>query len=210
VLALAAAAFAQRGTAPRISPAEYPVHAVDGTTGIGAEYMVHSFSRGDLTYLAKDYLVVEAALFPPKDQSLEVRYADFILRINGRKQVLLPQPAEMVAMSLSHPDWRTEPHLEMAGGLGDHTLIYGAPPPSRVPNDPRPQGPPLPRVPQDDPSGIDHPAPMRPEELVVEAALPEGIRNRAVSGFLYFAYTGRPAAIKTLELIYKSAVLKLK
>jgi hypothetical protein len=213
ILAAAVAAFAQDGTTPKASPADYPVHGTSGGTGIGTEYMVHSFSRGEASYLAKDYLVVEVALFPAEGQPIELRNADFLLRINGRKQELLPQPAEMVAASLAHPEWRTaDPHVELEGGVGNHTAVYGAPIPSRqpYPTDPRTQQPPIPQAPKDDPSGIEHTPPVRAEVLLVEVALPQGAQKWPVSGFLYFPYTGRPASIKSLELIYGSAVLKLK
>lgn len=51
---------------------------------------------------------------------------------------------------------------------------------------------------------------MKPEELVVQTALPEGSRRGPVSGYLYFAYKGKTASIKTLELLYEDAVLRLR
>src|SRR5271169_6578688 len=74
-----------QGTQTKPKAKDYEVHASTRTADIGAEYMVHSFSRGDRAYLAKDYLVVEVALFPPKGETIEVQNANFSLRINGRK-----------------------------------------------------------------------------------------------------------------------------
>src|SRR5579872_2770761 len=104
ILSLATVAFAQPGTEPKPSAADYPVHAMDGETGIGAEYTVHSFSHGEAYYIAKDYLVVEVALFPAAGKTIDVHAIEFSLRINGRKQALIPGSPEMVAASLSHPE----------------------------------------------------------------------------------------------------------
>jgi hypothetical protein len=36
------------------------------------------------------------------------------------------------------------------------------------------------------------------------------VHRGAVSGFLYFAYQGKTSSIKSLELMYEAAVLKLR
>jgi hypothetical protein len=212
LVVFAAAAFAQQGTTPKGSAEEYPVHGQDGTTGIGAEYMVHSFSRGDAVYLAKDYLVVEVALFPAAEQPIEVNFADFALRVNGKKQTLQPVAASMVAASLTHPEWSNRPGVEAVAGAGNGQVIFGRPPVSRIPGntDPNAQGPTIPQVPKENPGGIEPQPREKPEALVVDTALPDGAQKRAVSGFLYFAYAGRTASIKSLELVYRSAVLRLR
>src|SRR5581483_5320106 len=161
-----------QGTTPKATLSDYPVHTMEGSIGLGAEYMVHSFSLGEATYLAKDYLVVEVALFPPKGETVEIKYSDFTLKINGRKIGLFPQAPTMVASSLTHPEWRTDPHVEAVGSIGDRQVVYGAPPPPRIPgnSDPRATPPSIPRVPRDNPGGIEPSAPVKPEEIVVNAA----------------------------------------
>lgn len=47
-------------------------------------------------------------------------------------------------------------------------------------------------------------------EIAVEAAMPEGKNRAPVSGFLYFAYTGRTKSIKKVELLYRDTVLGLR
>ena len=59
---------AQIGTRPKASEQEYPAHSKLEGLGIGAEYLVHSFSSGNEMFIAKEYLVVEVALFPAKDK----------------------------------------------------------------------------------------------------------------------------------------------
>jgi len=76
--------------------------------------------------------------------------------------------------------------------------------------DPRVHPVPIPQAPKDDPTGIDHAPPVKAEELAVQVALPEGSQKRPTAGFLYFGYTGRASSTKSVELVYKSTVLKLK
>ena len=206
-------AFAQGGTATKPKPEDYPVHSQANGVAIGAEFMVHSFSGGEQTFVAPDYLVVEVALFPPKGESIDVNAGTFTLRINGKKQVLLPQAPSMVAASLKHPEWQTRPNAQAGIGVGGigvalgrpapRTPFPGAPPESRLPKPPRAPGP-------DNPGGLDPRERVKPEELVVQTALPEGNHRSALSGYLYFAFQGKAASIKSLELLYEDAVLKLR
>jgi hypothetical protein len=177
--------------------------------------MVHSFTRGDQVFLAKDYLVVEVALYPRKGADLEVRNADFSLRINGRKAVLMPEAVSIVAASLQHPEWELPrtPNAEVDAGAGNAGVVIGGPPRNAHPfpgsTEPGTELPPRIEVPKDNPSGIEQPR-VKADVLAVETSLVEGPHHAAISGFLYFAYRGKPASIKTLELLYQDAVLKLK
>jgi len=209
----AALAFGQ-GTEPKPKPEDYEVHAQARTAAIGAEFTVHSFSRGEDSYLAKDYLVVEVALYPPKGQTFEVQDANFNLRLNGKKQLLEPQPPTMVAAELRHPEWEqpTGVRPEVGVGVGNTGVILGAPranpnpfPGSQAPGTP---SPPIHR-PGDDPDGLRTP-PVKADELLLETALVEGPHHSPISGFLYFPYRGKISSIKTLELLYEDAVLKLR
>jgi hypothetical protein len=122
----------------------------------------------------------------------------FSLRVNGRKQALSPQAPEFVAASLKYPD--TDCGRQAVAALGP--VVLGAPRPvERFPGDPNAQ---TTRLPQDDSSGIDKPPPVKPEELAVQAALPEGEHHGPASGFLYFLYRGKLSHILSLELIFAS------
>ncbi|MGA2576292.1 MAG: hypothetical protein ABSH24_09745 [Bryobacteraceae bacterium] len=206
--ALLLAAFAgilaaQDGTVPKTSAQDYPVHAKLQKLSIGAEYMVHSFSRGREMYIAKDYLVVEVALYPATGESLRVSAGHFSLRVNGRKQALQPQAPEFVAASLKYPDSTTGLHPVAALG----PVVLGQPRPvERFPGDPNARtGPDPPRVPEDNPSGLEKEPPVKPEELLVETALPEGELRRPASGFLYFPYRGNVSRIRSLDLTFSGA-----
>ncbi|SPF53181.1 conserved exported hypothetical protein [Candidatus Sulfopaludibacter sp. SbA4] len=203
----AAAALGQPGTDPKAKAEDYEAHGRSKDLAIGAEYMIHSFSGQGQTYIAKDFLVVEVALYPLKGQRVDVNEGRFALRINGKKQALTPAPPQMVATTLQHPEWQTGPRLEGGGGLGNAGVILGRPVPSQVPGGQRPPAP-LPS-PADNPTGVESEPRVKAPELVVQVALPEGPHSGPVSGFLYFPYKGKTTSIKSLELLYEDVVLQL-
>jgi hypothetical protein len=206
------AAHAQ-GTQPKASAAEYPVQAESGNLAIGAEYMVHSFGGGELMYLAENYLVVEVALFPPKGESVTADAAKFALRVNGKKTLLYAQSPALVASHLNQRGWETPrgatADLGVGGvdiGLGhpqDRDPVTGAPRGRRLPNPPRAPDAGV-------PGGGEARQRERPEEVLIRTALPEDPHRPAVSGFLYFPYQGKASGVKSIDLLFQDAVMKLK
>jgi hypothetical protein len=202
VVAFTGTLTGQDGTLPKSSAQDYPAHATLDKLSIGAEYLVHSFSRGREMYVAKDYLVVEVALYPTAGGSLQVNSAQFSLRVNGRKQALLPQAPEFVAASLKFPD--TSGGLHSVETVGP--VVFGEPRPvERFPGDPNARtGPAPPQIPEDNPGGIEKQAPVKPEELVIVTALQDGEIRKPASGFLYFPYRGKASRVRSLELVFAS------
>ena len=214
VVCFAGLLFGQ-GTEPKHTAEEYDVHGQSKKLAIGAEFMVHSFSRGEQTFIAKDYLVVEVALFPAKGETFTVTDADFTLRINGKKQVLEPASTSMVVASLQHPEWEQAGGMrpEVGGQMGNVGVMMGGPRstnPFPGSNAPGAQLPPRVPVPQDTPGGVEKAPPVKAEDVANQTALVEGDQHTAVSGFLYFPFRGKIDSIKTLELVYRDAVLKLR
>jgi hypothetical protein len=198
----AQAYLSRTGTTPKPSAQDYPARAKLENLSIGAEYLIHSFSSGRQMFIAKDYLVVEVGIYPANGQSLPVNAGDFTLRINGRKEALSPQDPEIVANTLKYPDPNTGGLHPMAQ-LGP--LVLGAPRPAeRFPGDPDARSGPVPRTPDDNTNGVDKEPPVKAEELVVEAALPEGEQRGPASGFLYFPYRGKIGHIHALDLVFTS------
>lgn len=204
-------------TDPKPKPEDYPAEGRAQVLGkpvrIGAEFMVHSFSRGEESYIAPEFLVVEVALFPQAGSPLQVNLSQFMLRINGKKRPLMAQPPQLVASSLTHPEWRDRPRVEADAGVGGMGVGLGRPRPVDIPGMPPQPGTRLPNpppVPKDNPSGMEPRPHVKPEELVVQTALPELSTDHAVSGFLYFAYKGKTGTIQSLELLYEDAVIKLR
>jgi hypothetical protein len=204
-----AVAFGQPGTTPKAKADDYESHGRSQDVAIGAEYMIHSFSGQGETYIANDYLVVEVALYPPKDGKVDVKGNQFTLRINGKKQLLAPETAQMVAAKMQRPEWQMRPRLEAEGGLGNTGVILGRPVPSQTPGGQRSPNP-IPRSPVPDNPNVNSEPRVAAHELAIQSALPEGEYRGPVSGFLYFPYKGRTSAIKSLELIYKEAALQLR
>jgi len=202
--------LAQRGTDPRPRPADYEAHGQARSAALGAEFLIHSFSGHDTTYIAPDFLVVEVALYPPKGAGIDVQAAAFALRLNG-KRTLYPASISLVASSLDHPEWRQGPRLEGGAGMGGGGVVLGAPRPQTIPGHPPPAPRPLPG-PDEDPAagGVSRTPRVSAADLLTETALPEGKHAAAVSGFLYFPYHGKAGALKTVELLFEDAVLKLR
>jgi hypothetical protein len=221
-LAAALAAHAQvspglgmraEGTAPKASAAEYPVHAESGSLAIGAEYMVHSFGSGEQMYLAENYLVVEVALFPPKGGSVTAAAGNFTLRVNGKKALLYAQNPPMVASNLNRRDYNSPRGSTADLGVGGVNVGLGYPQ-GRDPVTGAPQGRRLPSPPRAPdagaPGGGEPKQRERPEELVIRTALPEGEFKGPVSGFLYFPYAGKSSGLRSIDLLFQDAVMKLK
>jgi hypothetical protein len=204
-----------QGTEPKQKAEDYEVHAQGQNAALGAEFMVHSFSRGEQTFIAQDYLVVEVAVFPPKGETFVIENANFSLRINGKKQLVQPHPPTMVAASLQHPEWEQPGGVrpEVGGSVGNVGVMTGGPPRNNNPfpgsQPPGSQLPPRVEVPEYNPTGI-HKEPVKADVLVIETALVEGPHHSAISGFLYFPFRGKIGSIKSLELLYRDAVLKLR
>jgi hypothetical protein len=209
VLALACAS-AQHGTTAKPKPGDYPVQARAGDLVLAGEYLVRSAGSGDAMFGIPEHLVFEVALYPPKGTKPLVSAGHFSLRVNGKRQVLHPQTAGIVAAALKYPDWSTRPQLTGVAGMGDGAVVIGRPRQvERFPGDRRPVET---RLPGSTREPVRETATRPPEEMVVEAALPEGPATGPVSGYLYFAFKDKPKKIKSLELLYNTgttqAVLK--
>ena len=199
------------GTPPKVAASEYPVQGRWANLELGADYMVHSFGTGEQMYLAENYLVVEVALFPPKGESLTVEPGRFALRINGKKTLLEPLDPEMAASHLNRRDWQDSRGPSVDFGLGGIGIGTGGQRGPQVPGGPQERRlPSPPRAPGAD-YGDDTMKPVvRAEDILVRAALPAGTFKGAVSGFLYFPYSGKASGVKRAELLFHDAVLTLK
>jgi hypothetical protein len=201
LLPLTWAVFAQ-GTAPKANPEAYPVHAQARSAALGADFTVHTFSSGEQAYFVKGFLIVEVALFPASPKTIDVHSGNFVLRVNGRKQEFLPQPPSLVAAAVAHPEWSNHRRVQADASAGNARVSLGAPRPSRIPGMPIPGQPPQ--------SSEGPGSRVKPDQVVLDTALPQGEHRGPVSGFLYFTYDGKTSGIKSLELRYEDAVLKLR
>jgi hypothetical protein len=189
----------QAQEAPRSKASEYPIHTALPSMEIGAEYMVHSIPGERGGYFAKEYLVVEVAIFPATRDSLKISSGQFTLRIN-KKSSLIAQSSGMVAAALKYSDWEQRPQMTAQAG----PMIYGAPQSGRFPGDPTAPRPlPTPRVPdQTDSGNVDRQQNIPIEDALARAALPEGRFAEPVKGCLFFRFEGKLKSIKSLDLVY--------
>jgi hypothetical protein len=134
----------------------------------------------------------------------------FTLRVNGKRPIG-SAPASMAVASLQRVQWRQGPRAQAGVGVGDVDVVLGGPT-QRYPN-----GQPVPtttrrppRAPDDAPGGIEREPPVKADELIVQTALPEGDFKGPVSGFVYFPFPGKTSSVRTVDLIFRDKVLRLK
>jgi hypothetical protein len=154
-----------QGTRPKENPTEYPAHAdVNGVT-IAAENVGHSITSEYGAYFARDYLVVDVAIFSKNKRPLRFSPANFSLRLNGKKTPLLAQTPGIVAASIKYDDWSEHPRMMGSGGAGDTGVTLGGPKPQgRFPGDPNGN----PRVPQPPSVDTNNPNVPQNENLPIE------------------------------------------
>jgi len=204
VLALLSASCLYSETEHKDKATDYPVHGMVGKVAIGADYLIHSIPAGDQTLLAKDFLVVEVAVFPAFAQPVTIDGNTFTLRLNGAKFPLASSAPGFVAASLKYPDWEQHPTTVASGGVGNAGVTIGPPTVARFPGDPNASHP-VPRGPSaEERNGVERSDPESAEEVITRTALIEGQTDHPVSGFLYFPYKGKIKSLKSVELIYQS------
>jgi hypothetical protein len=184
--------------APRSKASDFPAHIALAGMEIGAEYLVHSIPAEKGDYFAKEYLVVEVAIFPATKDGLKISSGRFTLRVN-KKSTLSAQSAGTVAAALKYPDWEQRPQMTAQAG----PVIYGAPPVGRFPGDPtapRPLPDPVPD--QTDSANVEKQSNLPIEEAISRAALQDGIIREPAKGCLFFRFEGKLKSIKSLDLIY--------
>jgi hypothetical protein len=213
VLALLSASCLYGETEHKDKATDYPIHATAGKVAIGADYLIHSIPAGDQTFLAKDFLVVEVAVFPAPAQLVTIDGNTFTLRLNGAKFPLASIAPGFVAASLKYPDWEQHPTTQVSGGVGNTGVTIGPPTVARFPGDPNASHR-LPRGPSaEERNGVERSEAESADDVIVRTALLEGQTNHPISGFLYFPYKGKIKSLKSIELIYQgkdgSVTLKL-
>lgn len=197
VVALALAAIPGRPGAQNAPGERAKIEAPVGDVKLSASLNYRSVSHGGRSYFLDQHLVVEVALSSAALKRLKLNSNQFHLRVNGGKEVLAAQPANLVAYAVK---WRwTDREMQARAG----PIILGGPPNEpRFPGDRVPA--PLPRAPESRPAGAPEPA-ETPDlgEVLAQVALPEGEVLLPVSGNLYFLYTKKIKSIKKLELVFQ-------
>ncbi len=212
ILTLPLIADAPRGTVPRSTAEKYSAHAEVGGAAIGATLLtakeVHKAFTTDLTRCCR---VIEVALYPAKDKTIDVSTDEFVLRLAGTETAVKASSAEVLAaqsQKKKSDDGRVstvgEVHVGYESGIDPltgqrvHGVETGGGVGVGVGNmDPRP------------------PSSDRDRELMemelAEKALPEGTVLAPVAGYLYFSLSkDNKKALHELEYTLNGQKLSLK
>jgi hypothetical protein len=195
---------ADTGLTPRRSPGDYPVHQDAVHASIAATRLNSDRAAKIFTpEIARNYVIVEVAVYPKDGATVDVQWFDFALRFGGQQETRPDTPQETAV------PWRektgikdkvqvtTETGVVISSqkdpvtgrrttGVGTYEGVgvgVGQPPP-----DPPAPGP--------DPRLI--------EDRLRARALPEGKTSQAVAGYLYFARPTKKPKDASLVLIYSS------
>ncbi|MBE0656288.1 MAG: hypothetical protein IH602_01285, partial [Bryobacteraceae bacterium] len=93
---------------PRKSAAEYHAQAETATATLGAEYIGRFVTGDGGSHAIGDYVAIEVGYFPKAKQTETIRGSDFMLKINGSKQLVYPQSAHLVAGAIRNPHWERQ------------------------------------------------------------------------------------------------------
>ncbi|MBA3973082.1 MAG: hypothetical protein C0504_02555 [Candidatus Solibacter sp.] len=202
---------------PRKSPAEYRAQAETPAAALGAEYIGRFVTGNGGSHAIGDYIAIEVGYYPKTREAVAVRGSDFMLRINGAKQLVYPQVAQLVAGAIRNPHWERQRGLVTGVGMGGGGIVIGGPRQrSRFPGDPTV------RAPMPDPTsteqGVSQDSENDPLEeaarAVAGSALPEGGETGVRAGYIYFIYGKKLSTLKKIELVWiagdekRSLVLK--
>jgi hypothetical protein len=184
-------ADAPRGTVPRSSADRYPAHAYANGFKIGASLLTQADAKKNFaTDVNRCCLVVEVALYPEKDNKVQVSLNDFVLRIAGTDTAAKPSSASLLAAVLTKRPESTESNVSIHPTVGVGYETGGLDPTGR-----RAGG-----VVTSAGVGVGIGGPAQPpgatdrdrrtmETELSEKGLPEGTASAPVSGYLYFSFS---------------------
>lgn len=206
-----------QGIVPRANADKYEAHATVNELAIGASLLsssdAHKITSSDLN---KCCVVVEVAIYPPKDGNADVSLSDFGLRTSGHDDTIRPSSVEVIAGKLQSqpsapgPDYDASTNSSVSYGTGTdpatgrrvttRTVSNGAGVGFGVGGDPNAKA---------SPGEIER----HNKELELRArAVPEGSTTAPVAGYLYFAAIKKKGVKYELEyaLGTKTLILTLK
>lgn len=90
-----------RGTVPKFAANRYPSHAEKDSVSVGAALLTSDEVRKTfVSEVNRCCVVVEVALYPPKDKPQPVSLDDFSVRVMGSETAVKPSSAKVVAASI--------------------------------------------------------------------------------------------------------------
>lgn len=104
-----------KGTVPRSAADKYDAHTEQNEVAIGASLLSPKQARKVFTTdVNRCCVVVEVAIYPPKDNHVEVSLNDFTLRVAGQEVASKPSSAKVAALHSSQDRDRLRPTLILA------------------------------------------------------------------------------------------------
>lgn len=101
LLFVSAAMAGPKGTVPRSSAAQYPVHAQENGVSLGAKLLSREEARKTfVSDVNRCCIVVEIAFYPDQATSLNVSLNDFALRSKNAASAIKPSSPKVVAASI--------------------------------------------------------------------------------------------------------------
>lgn len=214
--AVALASDAPRGTVPRAAAENYDAHTEQNGLAIGASLLTAAQARKAFTTeVDRCCLVVEVALYPPKDGLAEIAGRNFALRIAGKDIAARPSSAELVAAKLQR---HTEPQPDGRDVVISPTAGIGYQTGGVDPNTGQPRSGGVTRSagvgvgiggPQPPKAGSTDADLHTMEMELHEKGLPEGNTSAPVSGYLYFALPQKRKTKYQLEYTLSSTKITL-
>jgi hypothetical protein len=120
--AVSLAADAPKGTTPRTTAGSYPSHLQMPSVGVGAMLLSHKQERQTFGLELGDCcVIVEVAIYPPKDDAVKVSFRDFRLINEGKDVGFAPSDPEVVASLL--PEKSTIVERDQQTGLHTHSNV---------------------------------------------------------------------------------------
>jgi len=112
-----------RGVVPRSSATDYAAHASQESVQIGASLLAHKdLKKVFATNVNECCLVVEVALYPPKDNFVKISLDDFMLREAGMELGTKPSTPEVLSARLEvqpvAPDREHRPGVSSSSDIG--------------------------------------------------------------------------------------------
>jgi hypothetical protein len=206
---------ADTGLPPRASAADYAVHRSVPDAEIAAERLkADRVTKTFSSEIARDYVVIEVAVYPRNGTIIDVQLSDFALRFAGQQETHPDTPEEASAPLREAPGIKRPVEVTSETGVvvstqkdpvtGRRTTDVGTYEATGVAVG-NPQSNPL-------PSPSHGPDPRVLEDKLQAKALAEGKTDKAIAGYLYFPRPPKKPSNNLLELVYSknSASLYLR
>src|SRR5690242_12759596 len=193
----ASLAAGPRGTVPKAAANRYAAHVEKDGVSVGAALLTSDEARKTfVSEVNRCCVVVEVALYPPKDRPQPVSLDDFSVRVAGSDAAVKPSTAKVVAASIqksaeSQRDITVSPSVGVGyesgayGGHGTYRAVGVAVGVSE---------------PGSHSGSSDRDRDTMQTELS-EKGLPEGTASAPVAGYLYFSLTKKKNTTLQLECV---------